>query len=166
MRVEIFSAKIRVTPAARSESVWVSRDWRMVEARAYPIRTCPAGAVPAADGRGSWVQAEPGLRSGGTGTLSAFARRGTSRNRAVWYCAATLPLLVRHGEPAGAVQDDIGQSFASTRRKSFSLTRGSFHGGVSSARPYATTRETLFALVRTRRPGCFTGPHLRNSLNW
>jgi hypothetical protein len=49
---------------------------------------------------------------------------------AVWYCAATLPLLVRHGEPAGAVQDDIGQSFASTRRKSFSLTRGSFHGGV------------------------------------
>jgi hypothetical protein len=30
-RVEIFSAKIRVTPAARSESAWVSSDWRTVE---------------------------------------------------------------------------------------------------------------------------------------
>ena len=65
-----------------------------------------------------------------------------------------------HGEPAGAAQEDIGQSFASTRRKSFSLTRGSFHGGVSSARPYATTRETRFALSGIWRPGCFTGPRL------
>jgi hypothetical protein len=32
--VEIFSAKIRVTPAAHSASVWVSSDWRTVEARA------------------------------------------------------------------------------------------------------------------------------------
>jgi len=79
-RVEIFSAKIRLTPAARRESAWVSSDWRTVEARAYPIRTCPASA---AGGRGSSVQAEPGLRSGGTGTLSAFASCGTSRNRAV-----------------------------------------------------------------------------------
>jgi hypothetical protein len=31
----------------------VSSDWRMVEARACPIRTCPADAVPAAAGRGS-----------------------------------------------------------------------------------------------------------------
>jgi len=122
-RVEIFSAKILVTPAARSESVWVSSDWRTVEARAYPIRTCPAGAAPAAGGRGSSVQAEPGLLSGGTGTARAFARRATSRNRAVWYWAATRPLPVRHGDPAGAAQDDIGQSFASTRRKSSSLTR-------------------------------------------
>ena len=159
-RVEIFSAKIRVTPAARSESVWVSSDWRIVEARAYPIRTCPAGMAPAAAGRGSSAQAEPGLRSGGTGTLSAFARCGTSRNRAVWYCAATLPRPVRHGEPTGAAQEDIGQSFASTRRKSSSLTRGSFHGGVSSARPYATTRETRFALFGIWRPACFIGPHL------
>ena len=156
-RVEIFSAKIRVTPAARSESVWVSSDWRTVEARAYPIRTCPAGTAPAAAGRGSSVQAEPGLRSGGTGTLRAFARWGTSRNRAVWYCAATLPRPVRHGDPAGAAQEDIGQSFASTRRKSSSLTRGSFHGGVSSARPYATTHETRFALFGIWRPACFTG---------
>ena len=84
-RVEIFSAKIRVMPEARSESVWVLSDCRTVEARAYPIRTCPAGAVPAAAGRGSSVQADPGLRTGGTGTLRAFASRGTSRNRAVWY---------------------------------------------------------------------------------
>lgn len=94
----------------------------------YPIRACPAGTAPRAGGRGSSVQAEPGLRSAGTGTLSA------------------LPLPVRQGDPAGAAQDDIGQSLASTRRKSLSLTRGSFHGGVSSARPYATTRETRFAL--------------------
>ncbi len=82
-RVEIFSAKIRVTPAARSESAWVSSDWRTVEARAYPIRTCPADAPPAGAGRGSSAQAEPGLRSTGTGTLRALARWGTSRNRAV-----------------------------------------------------------------------------------
>jgi len=54
---------------------------------------------------------------------------GTSRNRAVRYWAATRPRLVRQGEPAGAAQEDIGQSFASTCGKSFSLTRGSFHGG-------------------------------------
>jgi hypothetical protein len=116
--VEIFSAKIRVTPEARSESVWVSSDWRMVEARAYPIRTCPADPVPAATGRGSSVQAEPGLRTGGTGTLRALARWGTSRNRAVWYWVATRPLPVRHGDPAGAAQEDIGQSLASTHKKS------------------------------------------------
>jgi hypothetical protein len=120
-RVETFSAKIFVTPAARSASVWVSSDWRTVEARAYPIRTCPAAAA-AAGGRGSSVQAAPGLRSGGTGTARVFASRGTSRNRAVWYWAATRPRPVRHGDPAGAAQDDIGQSLASTRRKSPSLT--------------------------------------------
>jgi hypothetical protein len=122
-RVEIFSAKIFVTAAAFRESAWVSSDWRTVDARAYPIRTCPADAAPAAGGRGSSVQAEPGLRSGGTGTVRDFASRGTSRNRAVWYWAATRPLPVRHGDPAGAAQDDIGQSLASTRRKSSSLTR-------------------------------------------
>ncbi len=159
-RVEIFSAKILVTPAARSESAWVSRDWRTVEARAYPIRTCPVGTAPAVGGLGSSVQAEPGLRSAGTGTLRALARWGTSRNRAVWYWAATLPLPVRHGEPTGAAQEDIGQSFASTRRKPSSLTRGSFHGGVSSTGPYATTRETRFALFGIWRPACFTGPRL------
>jgi hypothetical protein len=47
------------------------------------------------------------------------------RNRAVWYRAATLPWPVRHGDPAGAAQDDIGQSLASTRRKSSSFTRRS-----------------------------------------
>ena len=71
----------------------------------------------------TWAAPQPGLRSGGTGTLRAFARRGTSRNRAVWYGAATLPRLVRHGDPAGAAQDDIGQSLASTRRKSPSPMR-------------------------------------------
>jgi hypothetical protein len=57
-RVEIFSAKIRVTPAAFSESVWVSSDWRTVDARAYPIRTCPAVDMPAVAARGSSVQAD------------------------------------------------------------------------------------------------------------
>lgn len=39
----------------------------------------------------------------------------------MWYWMATLPLPVRHGEPAGAVQVDIGQVCDSTRLKS-SLT--------------------------------------------
>jgi hypothetical protein len=46
---------------------------------------------------------------------------GMSRNRAVWYWAATFPRPVRHGDPAGAAQEDIGQSLASTLRKSSSL---------------------------------------------
>jgi len=152
-RVEIFSAKIRVTAAALSASAWVSSDWRTVEARAYPIRTCPAGAVRAAAGRGSSVQAEPGLRTAGTGTLRAFARWGTSRNRAVWYWVATLPRLVRHGDPAGAAQDDIGQSLASTRRKSSSLTSRSFHVAVAIVELFAPTNETWFALVGTLAGG-------------
>ena len=41
----------------------------------------------------------------------------------MWYWAATLPRPVRHGDPAGVEQEDIGQSLASTRRKSLSLTR-------------------------------------------
>ena len=61
----------------------MSSDWRTVEARAYPMRTCPVGTASGAGGRGSSAQAEPDLRSGGTGTLSAFARCGTSLNRAV-----------------------------------------------------------------------------------
>ncbi len=107
--------------------------WGRVRPFFLPVQmTCPVGAVPAAAGPGSSVQADPGLRSGGTGTLRAFARWGTSRNRAVWYWAATLPRLVRQGDPAGAAHDDIGQSLASTRRKSSSLTLRSFHEGVST----------------------------------
>jgi len=40
-RVESFSENTRVTPACFRESSWVSRDCRTVDARAYPIRTCP-----------------------------------------------------------------------------------------------------------------------------
>ena len=69
-RVEIFSAKIRVTPEARSASTWGSSDWRAAEAPGVPDPHMPRR-------RG------PGRRSGGTGTARAFARRGTSRNRAV-----------------------------------------------------------------------------------
>ena len=66
-----------------------------------------------------------------------------SRNRAVWYWAATLPRLVRlvrHGDPAGAAQEDIGQSLASTRRKSSSaFTRRSlmclFHSSSHMQQP-------------------------------
>jgi hypothetical protein len=95
------------------------------------MRARPAGSAKALAGRGSSAQAEPGLRGAGVGTLSTLARWGTSRNRAVWYWTATLPLPVRQGEPAGAAQEDIGQSLASTRRKSPPLTLGSFHVGVS-----------------------------------
>src|SRR6266567_4348521 len=128
----IFLEKIRVAPEARSESVWVSSDWRTVEARAYPIRTCPAGPAPAATGRGSSTRAEPGLRSAGTGTLRAFARWGTRRNRAVWYWTATRPRPVRHGEPAWAAQEEIGQSPASTRRKSVAPARLPKAGSLSN----------------------------------
>ena len=69
------------------------------------------------------IRVTPGLRTAGTGTLSTLARCGTSPEPAVWYWAATLPLPVRHGDPAGAAQEDIGQPLASTRRKSSSLTR-------------------------------------------
>ena len=75
----------------------------------------------------------------------------------MWYWVATLPLLVRHGDPAGAAQDDIGQSFASTRRKLSSLTRRSFHVSVSFIPPFATTHETWLALIGPQRAGCFTG---------
>src|SRR5260370_543184 len=131
-------------PAAGGGGGWVGGwgEWGTGGGGAYPIRTCPAGGGPADGGRGSSVQAEPGLRTGGTGTLRAFARWGTSRNRAVWYWAATLPRLVRQGDPAGAVQDDIGQSLASTRRKSSSLTCRSFHVAVAIVELFATTNET------------------------
>jgi hypothetical protein len=67
---------------------------------------------------------------------------------------------VRHGEPTGAAQDDIGQSLASTRRKSSSLTRRSFHGPVASAPPFATIHETRMALLAADREGCFISDHL------
>jgi hypothetical protein len=67
---------------------------------------------------------------------------------------------VRHGDPAGAAQDDIGQSLASTRRKSSSLTARSFHVGVSPVQPYATTHETAIALHGRPGTGCFIGPRL------
>jgi len=61
-------------------------------------------------------------------------RRGSIRRIRVRYpttWTATLPLPVRQGEPAGAAQEDIGQSLASTQRKLPPLTLGSFHVGVS-----------------------------------
>jgi hypothetical protein len=48
--------------------------------------------------------------------------------------------------PAGAAQEDIGRSLASTRRKSSSLTPGSFHVGVSPVQPHATIHETRTGL--------------------
>ena len=110
--METLSGNTRVTPACVRESSWVSRDCRTVDARAYPIRTCPTGSPPATTGRGRSTHTEPGLRTAGVATLSAFASEGTNRNLAVWYCTATLPLPVRHGDPAGAAHDDIGQSRA------------------------------------------------------
>jgi hypothetical protein len=80
-------------------------------------RTCPTGSAPAIAGRGSSVQAEPGLRTAGVGTPSTFASWGTRRKRAVCYWMATLPLPDRHGEPAGAAQVDIGQACDFTRLK-------------------------------------------------
>ena len=73
-------------------------------------------------------------------------------------------VLGRHPAPARPARragrggtEDIGQSLASTRRKSSSLTRRSFHVAVLFVRPYATTHETRFALVSPWRATCFTG---------
>jgi hypothetical protein len=126
-----------VTPARLRESSWVSRDCRTVEARAYPIRTCPAGSAPATTGRGNSTQTEPGRRTAGVATSSALANDGTSRNRAVWYWTATFPLPVRHGDPAGARQDDIGQSLVSTRSVDF---RVRLHYSLVEARARRGTR--------------------------
>ena len=126
-----------------------------MDARAYPIRTCPTGSPPATTGRGRSTHTEPGLRTAGVATLSAFASEGTNRNLAVWYCTATLPLPVRHGDPAGAAHDDIGQSRASTPKKSSPLTRQSFHEGVSHVESYATPYETRSALDGARQAPCF-----------
>src|SRR5688500_15458778 len=71
---------------------------------------------------------------------------GTSRNRAVWYWPATLPRPVRHGDPAGAAHEDIGQSLASTLRKSSALPPRS----VSTVHQYGTTYETDDAVRRLR----------------
>jgi hypothetical protein len=66
------------------------------------------------------------FEAAGVGTLSTLASWGTRRKRAVWYWMATLPLPVRHGEPAGAAQVDIGQSCDSTRLKSSLATPDCF----------------------------------------
>ncbi|KUN50179.1 hypothetical protein AQJ27_00020 [Streptomyces olivochromogenes] len=118
-RVETFSEKTWVTPASARESSCASRETAGPSRRGVPeSRTCPTGSAPAIAGRGSSVQAEPGLRTAGVGTPSTFASWGTRRKRAVCYWMATLPLPVRHGEPAGAAQVDIGQACDFTRLKS------------------------------------------------
>lgn len=89
VRVEIFSEKTRMTPASATQSSWSSRDCRAVEA--------PTD-------RGNSVQDEPGLRTAEGGTLRALAswERGESRQYGAEF--ATLPLPVRHDEPADALQ--------------------------------------------------------------
>src|SRR3954471_10319084 len=123
------------------------------------MRTCPAGSAPRTAGRGSSTHVEPGLRTAGVATLRVLASWGTSRKRAVWYWMATLPLPVRHGDPAGAAQADIGQSRASTRRKSSSLTREVIHTAFRFLGLYATTYETEDALDSRCSADCFTSDH-------
>ena len=65
----------------------------------------------------SSTQAVPGLRTGGTGTFSAFTSEGTRRNRAMWYWIATRPLVVRHGEPAGAAQVEHAEGSAGSHQR-------------------------------------------------
>ena len=59
------------------------------------------------------------------GKTSACAARSPGRVLAFLLAGGAGPA----GRAGGAAQEDIGQSLASTCRKSFSLTRGSFHGG-------------------------------------
>ncbi len=80
-----------------------------------------------------------------------------ARGVLVAYETATLPLPVRHGEPAGAAQVDIGQSCASTCRKSSSLTLESFHVCVSEFQLFGSTYETDVAMVARGQALCFIG---------
>ena len=97
------------------------RRGRSRSGRARPARRRRYGPGQLGPGR-------PGLAYGRGRHVQRLGERGTSRNRAVWYWMATLPLPVRHGEPAGAAQVDIGQSRDSTRWKSSLTTRRLFHG--------------------------------------
>lgn len=125
-RVEIFSEKIRVHPAVRKATSWLSSSWPLVEQRAYPIRIGgAAGPISAAGTGGSACQGAPGRRPAGTGTSRRSRSAGTRMNRAVWYLAATFPPRVRHGE--GAITSHAGQSCASTASAASS--------GVRSTRP-------------------------------
>jgi hypothetical protein len=115
------------------------------------------GGAGVADAR---VSSRRGTDARRTGQLDpALAKDAASRNRAVWYWTATLPFPVRHGDPAGAAQDDMGQSLASTHRKSSLLTSESFHMGAH-AQSYATTHETESALDGPRQAAGFIGEHL------
>ncbi len=85
-RVEIFSEKTRVHPAACSATSWLASSCRAVEQRAYPTRIgLPAGtsAAPASTA-GQGDQGLPGERSAGTETFSSSRSAGTRMNRAVW----------------------------------------------------------------------------------
>jgi hypothetical protein len=67
---------------------------------------------------------------------------------------------VRHGDPAGAAHADIGQSRASTRRKSSSLTPEVFHVCVPRGALFATTYETVAAQGGRVGARCFISDHL------
>ncbi|MFB9208292.1 hypothetical protein ACFFV7_44420 [Nonomuraea spiralis] len=59
--MEIFSAKIRVHPAARNATSWLSSSWFLVEHRAYPIRIAGADAATSAAATGAHqVGVQPG----------------------------------------------------------------------------------------------------------
>jgi len=134
-RGEIFSAKVRGTPAARRESSWVSSDWRTVEARAYPTRTCPAGTASAPGGRARLAhrgnrnaerlgqmrhEPEPGgVVLGGHPALAGPAwrsRRGRAGGRRAVVRLDAQEIIVAHPR--------------------------SFHEGAPFTWPYATTCET------------------------
>ena len=66
-RVEIFSAKIRVTPAARRESTCGVERLPDGGGAGVPDAHAPGRHGPGRAGRGSLAQAKPGLCSGGTG---------------------------------------------------------------------------------------------------
>jgi hypothetical protein len=72
---------------------------------------------------------------------------------------ATLPLLVRQGDPAGAAQLDMGQPWVSTLRYP-SFTRRVFHGVVSCGYSFETTYETANALFVISGENCFMCAHL------
>jgi hypothetical protein len=106
------------SPARPSETNRESKDCRAADARAYARRAGPTGSAPVFLGRGQLGPGGAGLAHGGSRQVEPLGELGHEAEAGgVVLEMATLPFRVRHGEPVGAAEVDIGQSCDSTRLK-------------------------------------------------
>jgi hypothetical protein len=91
------------------------------------------------------------------GTTWGPRSMNSRRKRAVWCWMSTLPLPVRHGEPAGAAQLDTWGRRASQRARAGPDSRPDrFNECVPPVPAFATTHETRSQDAH-RASACFTG---------